>query len=256
MLRHLRFLTLLCLVFTSTASYSQIVNIEDRRGNISDTTGIFGRVAAGMNLVNNGTPVLSIHGNSQLEYLRPKTDWLLLFNYNLVKAGDNSFVDDGFAHMRFNYFLSERVVWEAFGQAQYNEKIRILFRGLLGTGPRFRLFDNKKQAAFAGIAYMYEYEQISDTSIIHRDHRISSYLSFQFTPFKNLTLAGTTYYQPIIDNIASSRISSKTSATFSITDQLSLGVNFSVTFDGRLPEEVPNVPNKIYAWRNTLRYSF
>ncbi|MCB0705658.1 MAG: DUF481 domain-containing protein [Saprospiraceae bacterium] len=246
----------LALAGFSNQAFAQIVNIEARRGNLSDTTGLFGKLGAGLNIVDNGSTVLTVHGNAQLEWLRPKTDYLLLLNYNLVRAGDNSFVNDGFMHVRYNRALSDIFTWEAYGQIQYNERLRILFRGLLGTGPRLQLLHGENSVAYFGLSYMYEYEEISDTSIIHRDQRMSSYVSFQINPVKSLMLSGTTYFQPLLNDFSTFRLSSKTALQVAINQRLSLVVSFSITFDARLKEEVPDLPSRIYSIQNTLTYKF
>lgn len=247
--------SLLFLLSGNTAE-AQIVNIEDRRGSISDTTGIFGRFDAGFYLTENSATVISLRGNLQAELLKKRNDWLLFLNYSRLQTNNSRILDDGYAHLRYNRILRERLVWEVFGQAQYNERIQIFFRGLLGTGPRFLVFDDENYAVYAGMAYMFDYEQIADPSIIYRDHRLSSYVSFNLKPSKVVNFAGTFYYQPIITNFSSSRLSGQSSLVLHITRRFSVGVNVSVSHNPRLQEAVLELPATTYSLSNTLRISF
>lgn len=247
---------ILFLLLCSCQLNAQIVNIEDKRTHRKDTSGIFGNVDLGANLVENGKTILTLAGGIKLELLRNKNLFLSLTNFNLVKVEENDFVNNGFQHFRYNYNFNNRLTYEAFLQGQYNERIRIQFRGLAGTGMRFQFVKKEKQKAFIGTAYMFEYEDIRDTSITHRNHRMSNYFSFNLKPFSTLTLSGTTYYQPLLSNFNDVRLSSQTAVQVQITTKLSLRIAFSLTYDSRLKQDAPDAPNTIYSLVNGLRWKF
>ncbi|MDZ4666318.1 MAG: hypothetical protein SGJ00_00395 [bacterium] len=46
-----------------------------------------------------------------------------------------------------------------FAQTQFNQQIGLKYRGLLGAGPRIRLFYADSMKIFVGPMWMYEYEQ-------------------------------------------------------------------------------------------------
>ena len=232
---------------------AQIVNIEDRRGAQVDTNGWFALVELGVNLVKNTNEVVTILGKTQLEYRKNRHYFLNVLNYNLVKAQGNDFVNNGYAHLRYNYELNKRLTYEAFTQAQNNEKINLQFRGLLGRGLRYHLIKYKTQGVFWGMAYMFEYNEETDPLMIFRDHRLSNYLSGNFAFTDNVILSGTTYYQPVLDDFADWRLSSKLSLLLKISSKLRFTSNFSITYDSRVPE---NTPHTIYSLKNGLRWNF
>ena len=173
-----------------------------------------------------------------------------------MRVNENDFVNNGFQHFRYNYNYSKRWTFEGFTQVQYNEKTRIQLRSIVGAGPRLTISEKEKAKAYLGLAYMFEYNEIKDTSIIHRDNRLSSYLSFFWQPVEQFSLSGTTYYQPIINDLANLRLSSATTLQVKITDKLSLKLSFQITHDERVKRDAPNVPATIYTFLNGIRWDF
>ena len=238
-------------------AFAQIVNIEDKRGALADTSAWLGYIDLKFNLVENGNSVISINGNLRLEYLQNRHTFLGLTNYNLGKVGGDDFINQGFQHLRYNYKVKRRLTWEAFTQAQYNEKIKLQLRWLLGTGPRFELFKTEKNRAYLGTLYMFEYDEevsVEDNfEEYHRDHRLSTYFSFRIQAHPHISIAGTTYFQPVLTDISDLRISSQTSLNFDISSHWAFSSAFSITFDSDVPE---GVVNTIYQWKNGLRWNF
>lgn len=249
--------TITCMLLLNCCVVAQIVNIEDKRGEITDTAAWLGHLDVKFDLVENGNSIISINGNLRLEHLRKRHFYLCLSNYNLGKIEDSDFINQGFQHFRYNYELKKKVTLEAFTQVQYNEKIKLRFRWLLGTGPRFELFRNEKNKAYFGTLFMYEYDEeyFKETREVnfHRDHRLSTYVSFQIKPTKTISIAGTTYFQPVLTEFSDLRISSQTSFNFDISSNWGFSSAFSITYDSDVPE---GVVNTIYQWTNGLRWNF
>ncbi|MEL6636800.1 MAG: DUF481 domain-containing protein [Bacteroidota bacterium] len=251
----------LAILLGGSTLFGQIVNIEDRRSFRADTIAWFGNVQLGFNLVDNGDPVYTLNGGINVEYQRMRHLFLSFSRFNLVRVVDQDFVNDGFQHLRYNYTLGPRLTWEAFAQAQYNEKIKLRFRGLIGTGPRWSLLpEASKQRAFLGALYMYEYNEDNvatetnpDALDYLRDHRLSAYLALRFAIGANLVLASTSYFQPVIDNFADQRLSSQTTGQLTITEKLKFTTTFSILYDTRVPE---GVPNTTYRWINGIRWNW
>jgi hypothetical protein len=103
---------------------------------------------------------------------------------------------------------------------------------------------------------MYEYDELAESSIIYRDHRLSNYLTFSFQPLPNLTLANTTYYQPQLPDFRLPRISTVTTLTLGISSRLRFTSNFSLTQDARVSRDLPDIPETSYTWINGLRWTF
>jgi len=174
----------------------------------------------------------------------------------LIRANKERFIDNGFGHLRMNLFVHDNIEFEIFSQAQFNNQIRLSFRGLLGSGFRFQIYESEKAKIFSGLSYMFEYDEIKFTpeSIsFFRDHRLNSYFSVRFQPNPTFSFSNTTYYQPILNDFTEVRLSSQTSLKFLISKKLSYTSTFSITNDTRVPDDVPNT---YYSWRNGIRLDF
>ncbi len=238
-------------------AHSQIVNIEAKRKLINtDTTGWFGSTDLGFTLNENGKTVITLTANATIEYLNGKNRWMALTNYRVVRADEEDFVNQGFQHIRYNRDWTEKVTWEAFGQAQYDERLTLKLRGLIGTGPRFRLIDGAKGDLYFGSLYMFQYEELTENNTIYRDHRLSNYLSYRLNLGKNVVLSGTSYYQPLLTNLNIARLSSQTTFLFKITEKLSFKSTFNISLDSRLSQTVEDVPIAIYSFVNGLKWIF
>ena len=250
-------LILFLLAFCFIQSQGQIVNIESKRSNKLDSINWNGSVNLGFTLVDNGKQVMTIKGNFRLEHIRGSHLFLSITDFKFGKIDKDGFQNEGFQHLRYNYSIKPRIIWEAFSQIQYNEKIKLRFRGLAGTGPRFGIIHKDPFYLYAGIMYMYEYneEEYGDPQVIHyfQDHRISTYVSFSLKPLDNLHISSTSYFQPVISDFSNLRLSSVTSMNIYITEKLQFTNSFNITYDSRVPEDVPNT---IYGLASGLKYSF
>jgi hypothetical protein len=248
------YVTLIFLAFYGKMQ-AQIINIEDKRVRLNDSIAIKGYADVALSAVKNDKKLVTVSANTQLEYLNQKHLFLLIGGYNLVKAGSNNFLNDGYGHFRYNYELSKNVTWEAFTQGQYNERTRSRFRALVGTGARFRFHFTEKNRFYLGTALMFEHNQFSDITPRQYDVRLSNYLSFTVAISDKIKLNNTTYFQPVLTDLGNFRVSSQGNVLFQITKKLVFKVsgNLILDKDVRLP---PSVPDLIYAWTNGLRWEF
>ena len=258
-MRKLFFYSAIVLLFLlrNTCLQAQIVNIENKRSNLADTSGVFGYLSLGANFVKNTKSITTISGDIRIEFLQKKGRFLSLTNYNLIRANSDRFIDNGFSHLRYNHKIRKRLEYEIFTQAQFNKQVRLQLRALIGTGLRFQLYRAKKQQIYFGLSYMYEYNEIeivSEVVSFFYDHRMSTYLSASIQPFSDhVIITNTTYYQPVLTNFSDVRLSSQTSLTFYLSKRLRFSTIFSITNDTRVPE---NVPATYYSVRNGIRWDF
>ena len=238
-----------------TCVSAQIVNIEDQRRGF-DSVGWYGQIDLGGSLTRNVNQVITLNGAVRVDRKGRTNSLLGIADYKLVQVSGDNALNAGFGHLRHAHYLSDTWRWETFGQVQYNEQIRLQLRGLIGTGPRLRLLAFDDNRLYAGTLYMYEYDEVADGEIIYRSHRLSSYLSFNFYPWEQLSISNTTYYQPILPDFRQPRISTVTSLSLQLTNRLSVTTRFSLTHDSLLNEGLPEVPSTTYEWVNGLRYRF
>ncbi|GJM34100.1 MAG: hypothetical protein DHS20C18_31010 [Saprospiraceae bacterium] len=238
-------------------SSGQIVNIEDKL-NQKDTIGWFGQIDVSLSFVRNSESVLSINGTGRIDYLRERSSNFLLANYRIVRSGaSDDLLNDGFVHYRYGRKITPFLRWESFGQIQYNERLALLLRTLVGTGPRFSILDKGNQKIFWSVLYMYEYDKLSEGEHPEfKDHRLSMSVALKLQLAPNLTFASTSYYQPVLSDFADSRVSSINALNFQISGHLSFRVNFNATYDARIAKETDDVPSMVYSILNGLRWTF
>jgi hypothetical protein len=244
-----------CLLYSCALS-AQIVNIEDKRVKLGDTIAFKGFADLGFNLYQTDKKLVSGRGNIQMEYIHNRHFLLSLTGYNFVQADKTKYLNDGFQHLRYNYELTpDEWVWEGFVQAQYNERTRILFRGLTGTGIRWKLRKYLKQRVYLGVLYMFERNELNKTEILENNHRLSSYLSFNFKINSFSKFSSTTYFQPLLNQFHNYRLSSESALVFGLAKNWNFKATFSMNYDNdpRLPV---NFPDLTYSWINGLRYDF
>lgn len=248
---------LLLTTLPGTRGLAQIVNIEDKRKAL-DSLGWFGQIDLGANLTKNTNTVTTLKGAMRLDRLGRNGNVLFLADYQLIQVSGDNAVNAGFLHLRYGYEPDgwDGWRWESFTQLQYNERLRLTARYLIGTGVRRRLYKIDGNRAYFGLLYMYEYDELSQSDIFYRDHRLSSYLTFRLPIGSLIQLANTTYYQPRLLDLNLPRISSVTNLSLRVTNRLSITSNFSLTYDRRVNRDIPEVPATTYSWINGLRYQF
>ena len=252
--KSLRCLGIAILLGLSSIVHSQIVNIEKKRIS-DDSTGWFGTATLNFSGSKSTLSYLALSSGTLLEYKSKSTKdlWLLITDFSLINGQKQKFSNSGFGHLRYNHKLGKTVRWEIFTQIQYNSLTKIQKRALLGTGPRFKLTQYEDARFYFGVAYMYEYEEVSDSTMLHHDHRLSSYFTFTLTPEETVTFTSTTYAQPLLMDWADFRISNETSLSLNISKKLKFNCTFKYSFDSRPPFEVPH---NIYSFSNGLELQF
>ena len=251
----MRYLFLLMFVFSCSFCFSQVVNVETLR-KPSDSTKWTGSASLDISLIKNANRIFKIQNNFHVQYKNEKDLWLFLNDLNFQRLEGSSFVNKGIQHLRYNRKLSETIRWEAFVQSQYDAISSIDFRGLVGTGPRFKLSQSDDYRIYVGTLVMYEYEK-ADATIMNRIEeatRGSAYLSFSFYPTENLSIISTSYYQPKLDEWNDYRLSSDTSLLLRIFERLAFKVNFVYKYDA-VPVS-PEIPKAQYELTNGLSYTF
>lgn len=240
------------LVGLSTAVQAQVMNIEQERIS-TDTTGWAGTAQVSFQYFKNKAEVWNAGGHLHLQYKTKKSLYLGLTDYTLSKSAGADFANAGIQHLRYNYKINDWFTAEAFTQAQFNKLLNVDFRWLLGAGPRFKVIKTKPFRMYAAVLYMYEYEELADTSLIHRDHRLSSYISLTLKLRKNLTLLNTTYFQPKFTDFSDFRLSSQTDLKIGISKHFAFKMSYVYFYDA-VPAE--NVPNETHALQNSLSFEF
>jgi len=246
-------LGLLLIFMSSFFLEAQIINIENLR-RVTDTTGWSGYTKLNIKLTKNTNKIFAFSNRIRVQHKKEKQLWLFINDLDFSEANGNKLVNRHSQHVRYNYKFTPKVTWEAFIQSQADEISDIKFRGLLGSGLRFKLSKSEKYKFYVGCLLMFEHENSnSETSIIHNDWRNSSYFSFSLYPKKNIRIVSTSYFQPRIDLFSDYRISSQTTLAFKVLEKLSLTTTFTYLYD-KYPVE--GIVKEQYRLTNGLVYSF
>lgn len=238
----------------SASLNAQVVNIEDQRiTGTNDSTKWYGHLMGSVALAKVQEQSLQLNSQVKVQYKSNQHLTLLLLQGNLLRAGEEDFARQAFAHLRYNYKLNDIWTWEAFTQIQTSPIQLLEQRNLLGTGPRYRLLKSKdgRQRIYLGAAWLYERNRFTEPLGYSSWHRSSNYISTTFRPNKQMILIQTTYWQPVLGYIRNYRLSTEWLLKVDLTKKLSFTVEFNYSIDKNLP---PGAPNETYIWRNGLSW--
>lgn len=252
--RFSQFVTITFLIAISFVNFSsaQVINVETKRfGEIKE--GWDGGVQLNFNYFENTRRIYSGGFGSQVQYHRGISTYLVLNQLNLIKINENSVLNKGFHHLRYNYKIEKKISPEFFNQVQFNELQKINLRLLLGGGLRMKVFGDDTLGMFFGAAGMYEHEKEVDTTWIHNDFRLSSYISFKAQVSNVLDFLLTSYYQPLPKNFNDFRIATNASLVFKINGHFKYSTNFSCFYDNFQPV---GAKKTTIAFTNALSISF
>jgi hypothetical protein len=248
----MKYLITVFFIFVCVNASSQVVNIESKRMR-SDTTGWLGSAEGNFQLLKNTETIYDFGAKLHFQYKGNKSLWLFLNEYRVIKGGTTKFVNSGFAHVRYNYKVTPSFLrWEAFTQVQFNGALDVGVRGLIGTGPRIKLYDSDLFRCYAASLYMYEYQESVNRTIIERNHRSSSYLSTTLDLGK-VELSNTTYYQPNLRNFSDYRIHSQSDLVIDLFEHIDFTTGFTYRYDSA---PFPGIPNETYYLYNGIVFEF
>lgn len=236
----------------NTPLFSQIVNIEGKRINTENTEWA-GFLDVGFSLQKSEKKLFKLKGLGHVQYKTINDLFLLLTSFEFITVNNGDLENRSLVHFRYNRKLNSFIRWEAFVQQQFNRVKNIKNRFLLGTGPRFELTGSKKFNSALGLLYMYEIEKLTDSVITGKYHRISSYLSFSFSPSDKIKFVSTTYYQPNIKAFSDYRISSGNNMIIKLSSKLAFTLNADFDYDSFPAAGIDKIS---YSISNSLRITF
>jgi hypothetical protein len=231
-LQMLKLFTLSAVGAAGVVLQAQIVNIEARRI-VTDTTGINGHTDLNFMANQSKYRFISLGVEAQVQYKTKKSLFLLLGNVNYTQAQTTDYLNDGFAHFRYNYKIADRIKWEFFAQYQYNHLLALNERKLLGMGPRFKFIDAARAKAYLGTLLMYEHEILNTAEAKQSNVRASTYLSWTIANDKKISFTGTTYYQPLLRNFSDYRLSGQYNLLMHINAKMYFKNTLNFMYDSR-----------------------
>ncbi|MDQ4139084.1 MAG: DUF481 domain-containing protein [Bacteroidota bacterium] len=254
---------------------AQIVNIEEGRTGADTTNDFSGKAGINFSIYNqnagknrpNNYLQLTLNGDITYQSRLHTYFWVNYLNYLLVNYNDkeqrNTVAQQGYSHVRVNWFRARRLSYELFVQIQ-NDKARGLEWRTLGGGYlRYRLMpdEDKNINVFLGTGLMHEHEEWENPEQFDRLQvsnllKSTSYVSAKMKVRENLEINAITYYQVgysrLIDRFRN-RISGDISIGVNVTKVLSLKTRFNCTY-----EDQPIVPvtKFVYTIANGIEVRF
>jgi hypothetical protein len=241
MLRHLLTWSVLAIAATCASTAAAQVNVEPLRSQLRQS-GFGTRVAASVSSYAGNTQGV-IFGSAGLvgAQLHRNLGFLALSG-DYARLNQVVSVAKWFAHARHNYRLSEVVWWEEFGQLESDRFRRVVFRHLLGTGPRLRLFHSEAVEVFYGAAYMHEHSDLDSKQAGPAGegtaHRFSNYAAVTVRAHPKIVLTSVSYVQPRFDEPSDVKVLNVTQADFEITGMLHSRVDITLRYDSVGPADV------------------
>jgi hypothetical protein len=171
-----------------------------------------------------------------------KNVFILLGGLETAKSNIKTMNNSKFIHFRYIRKFTNHFRWETFTQAQSNTVLLLNKRLVFGSGPRFKIINTPKFMLSIGTLYMFENEEtLESPAHTHYNHRISSYLSFNFKSTNELyEFSSITYYQPKIDYFNDFRFTNQTTLNIALTKLISLEIGFRYIYDAFPPMGVIN----------------
>lgn len=249
-MNQIRLLTLFLLVTISSFAQS-VVNTESNRLDTLEN-GIRGNIELGLNFVQNINNVFQTQNSSLFQWNKNKHSLMSFNALNLTVFNDSKVLNDGVQYLRYSYHFKDYLDIEAFGQAQYNEIIKIRGRYLMGLGGRLHIFDPEEDSVklHLSVHYMREYEE-ETTSLINRHHRLNNVLAFGWPINDKIGLNMIAYYQPDMKNFKDFRFSSEAGVEIKILKRLTFKYSMAWFYDENPPEGINRI---FYNIKNTLLF--
>lgn len=248
-----RFLVFLIILFLSQNTFSQLINIEQKRLN-SNEDGWKGNIDFNARFTQNVNAIWQLSNKIGIQYREKKSTHLFINDISFIRSNQKDLVNFGFAHYRYTRKImdNEIVTWESYAQIQYNSVQKIRMRTLTGSGLRFNVIQSDSILLRGGWSFMYEYEEttIPEFSNVIRN---SNYVAFDFKVGKNWNLSTILYYQPNVFDFADYRVSNETNVSHNLTEHISIVFNLNFLYDSRPPTDVPV---NIFSSGIMLRYKF
>ncbi|QIE59409.1 DUF481 domain-containing protein [Rasiella rasia] len=237
----------------SAFSNAQILNAESLR-KVTDTSGFSGSASFNFALKRNVNDFITLGSDVHIQYKNKKHLAIFKNDVHFQKIESENFENSLISHLRYNYRFHPRIAWEVFTQGQYNKINLIDFRGLIGTGPRFKVTTSEKYKVYVGTLAMFEYEEVDDgVTPLQRNLRASAYMSFSLYPTDHITIVSTTYYQPLFKTLSDYRISSQSSLVVGLFQDFALKLSHTFIYDA-FP--AVSIPNSQYEFTTGIAYTF
>lgn len=249
----IKLLLLMSFLYASIGLYGQILNVENRRGEI-EKNGWQGNVDFSAKYTENTTSIFELNNKSAINYKKDTVVYLFLTDLKLIKNNNEDLINNGVIHIRRTQDLKMNKITksEFFGQVQFNGVQKIRQRFLLGSALRVKILGNDSINFNASLGGMYEYEESTIETFKHA-LRLTSYGSFNWDLSEKWAFKFITYYQPRINEFSDYRLSNETALSYKFSHEFSIVGIYNLLYDST---PVFEVPNSVYSAYLLFRFKF
>lgn len=216
------------------------INIEKFRQN-QDSVGISAIISAGFSIKTGNTQYTIIDGGGRINYNKENYYTFFVFNGDYGWIDGNQFSNTALFHLRYVPRLSEFLQLEIFSQIDYDKARLLLFRDLIGSGLRFKIYTVKNYKLRIGSGFMYEHERYDlPATAKHKirtyDVRWTNYFDNEIELQENLKLFSVVYYQPRVNEFSNTRILSENNLVVDVSRHFSFFITYDLRFDSNPPD--------------------
>ncbi len=220
-------------------------------------SGLYNSIALDLTYRTGNTDILTARTRFRSDYLTKAYHGFVFGSLQQGRKDGKFFINKGIAHARIIRSLTQHVLFESFGQKQFNESILLNDRNLVGGGVRFASHSRDSRFnLYLGIGAMWEHERVTDKengTITTRILRSTNYINWTGQLDERVTTSATGYYQVHVRRFQDYRILFEGSLTFRLTTKLSFPLRVNFRYDSEPPTGVRKHDVEIF---NGLRYTF
>lgn len=230
---------------------AQVVNIEGRRF-LNDSIPWTGVADFRSNLTENTQRSFSFGLSGAVQHVRGRHRFFFVNDLAVSRVGNNSFLNTGFQHLRYNRRVGDRWTAEGFAQTQYNKPLALDLRATLGAGPRYRVVNDEAFRLHVGASVMFEYERITNGPVFGQ-LRSSTYMSGTWRFSSMVSLITVVYYQPRLFLLADHRVAVESGLLLTLAKYYTFESRINLLKDSEQP---PGIPMLTYSWTNRFGIRF
>jgi hypothetical protein len=242
------FLIVLFLTVAAACPSSAQVNIETFR----DKSGVSGAARLSFSSDIGNVDVVRSDGAGNLTVDREQGTFLAVLRGAAGFLGGTRYASSGVLHLRYTRKWRPRVHPEAFVQGDYDRARRLDGRSLVGAGLRWRLLRSEAHRLAVGTALMWERERLDLQAGDGHDDvtsgaRGSLYLNMTLRSTRGVTLATTTYAQPLVTDPGDVRWLGTAELTTPLVGRLTQTTVVDFRVDSDPPQGVKRVDARVSA---------
>ena len=218
---------------------AQVVNTEKLRLS-DDVQGLHVDVSSAFAYATGNTDYLQLGLGGRTDYRRDRDAGFVTGSLAFSRADGRTFLNDAFAHARYNRAVAGPLTAELFVQTQRSEAQLLERRYLAGAGLRLDLVRAEAARLALGVTPMLEIERldpVAEEPTAARG-RLSSYLTARVALGDLVTFSNTVYAQPAFSDVGDLRLFNETQLDLGVSRYVAVRTRVNVRHDSDPPADL------------------